>query len=116
MKKNVCPLCGKPLKKGSTACSCGYKESLAEQGLLRRLAVWSRVQTLGTVLLVLGFLVGAVVWWRSGDIRWGLLALFAFLFSGPGVSSGARAASESWSGSRWATISAWKRRTPLARP
>lgn len=84
MKKNVCPLCGKPLKKGSTACSCGYKESLAEQGLLRRLAVWSRVQTLGTVLLVLGFLVGAVVWWRSGDIRWGLLALFAFLFSGAG--------------------------------
>lgn len=84
MKKHICPMCGEPLKKGSTACSCGYKESLADRELLRRLAVWSQVQTLGTVLLVLGFLVGAVVWWRSGDIRWGLLALFAFLSSGAG--------------------------------
>lgn len=84
MKKHICPMCDEPLKKGSTAYSCGYKESLADRELLRRLAVWSRVQTLGTVLLVLGFLVGAVVWWRSGDIRWGLLALFAFLFSGAG--------------------------------
>ena len=57
MKKHICPMCGEPLKKGSTAYSCGYKESLADRELLRRLAVWSRVQTLGTVLLVLGFLV-----------------------------------------------------------
>ena len=30
-------MCGEPLKKGSTACSCGYKESLADRELLRRL-------------------------------------------------------------------------------
>lgn len=82
MKGNKCPLCGERLKNGSTACKCGYRETLAEQELLRRLAVWSRVQTLGTVFLVIGFLVGAVVWWRAGDIRWGLTALFVFLFSG----------------------------------
>lgn len=84
MKQSKCPLCGERLKKGSTTCRCGYRETLAEQELLRRLAVWSRVQTLGTVLLVPGFLVGAVVWWRSGDIRWGLTALFVLLFSGAG--------------------------------
>ena len=84
MKQSKCPLCGERLKNGSTTCRCGYRETLAEQELLRRLAVWSRVQTLGTVLLMLGFLVGAVVWWRSGDIRWGLLALFLLLFSGAG--------------------------------
>lgn len=84
MKQSKCPLCGERLKKGSTTCRCGYRETLAEQELLRQLAVWSRVQTLGTVLLVPGFLVGAVVWWRSGDIRWGLTALFVLLFSGAG--------------------------------
>ena len=34
-----CPLCGERLKKGSTTCRCGYRETLAEQELLRQLAV-----------------------------------------------------------------------------
>ena len=33
------PLCGERLKKGSTTCRCGYRKTLAEQELLRRLAV-----------------------------------------------------------------------------
>lgn len=82
MKKHICPMCGEPLKKGSTACSCGYKESLADRELLRRLARWDRLRTVCSVMLVLGFVVGGVVWWRSGDIRWGLLALFILLAVG----------------------------------
>ena len=39
MKQSKCPLCGERLKKGSTTCRCGYRETLAEQELLRRLAV-----------------------------------------------------------------------------
>ena len=72
-------MCGEPLKKGSTACSCGYKESLADRELLRRLARWDRLRTVCSVMLVLGFVAGGVVWWKSGDIRWGLLALFILL-------------------------------------
>lgn len=75
-------MCGEPLKKGSTACSCGYKESLADRELLRRLARWDRLRTVCSVMLVLGFVAGGVVWWRSGDIRWGLLALFILLAVG----------------------------------
>ena len=75
-------MCGEPLKKGSTACSCGYKESLADRELLRRLARWDRMRTVCSVMLVLGFAAGGVVWWRSGDIRWGLLALFILLAVG----------------------------------
>ena len=75
-------MCGEPLKKGSTACSCGYKESLADRELLRRLARWDRLRTVCSVMLVLGFVAGGVVWWKSGDIRWGLLALFILLAVG----------------------------------
>ncbi len=82
MKKHICPMCGDPLKKGSTACSCGYKESLTDRELLRRLARWDRLRTVCSVMLVLGFVVGGVVWWKSGDIRWGLLALFILLAVG----------------------------------
>ena len=82
MKKHICPMCGEPLKKGSTACSCGYKESLADRELLRRLARWDRLRTVCSIMLVLGFVAGGVVWWRSGDIRWGLLALFILLAVG----------------------------------
>ena len=39
MKQSKCPLCGERLKKGSTTCRCGYRETLAEQELLRQLAV-----------------------------------------------------------------------------
>lgn len=39
MKQSKCPLCGERLKKGSTTCRCGYRETLAEQELQRRLAV-----------------------------------------------------------------------------
>ncbi len=46
MKQSKCPLCGERLKKGGTTCRCGYRKTLAEQELLRRLAVWSRVQAL----------------------------------------------------------------------
>ena len=35
MKQSKCPLCGERLKKGSTTCRCGYRETLAEQELLR---------------------------------------------------------------------------------
>ena len=82
MKKHICPMCGEPLKKGSTACSCGYKESLTDRELLRRLARWDRLRTVCSVMLVLGFVAGGIVWWKSGDIRWGLLALFILLAVG----------------------------------
>ena len=51
-------MCGEPLKKGSTACSCGYKESLADRELLRRLARWDRMRTVCSVMLVLGLVMG----------------------------------------------------------
>ena len=82
MKKHICPMCGEPLKKGSTACSCGYKESLTDRELLRRLARWDRLRTVCSAMLVLGFVAGGIVWWKSGDIRWGLLALFILLAVG----------------------------------
>lgn len=39
MKQSKCPPRGERLKKGSTTCRCGYRETLAEQELLRQLAV-----------------------------------------------------------------------------
>lgn len=37
MKQSKCPLCGEQLKKGSTTCCCGYRETLAEQGIIEAL-------------------------------------------------------------------------------
>ena len=53
-----------------------------DRELLRRLARWDRLRTVCSVMLVLGFVAGGIVWWKSGDIRWGLLALFILLAVG----------------------------------